>query len=47
MTARHDEDVTVPQIPRWIGTLPPGAPDRPGGSVQGMDPPTSLEGQWG
>jgi len=42
MTSRHDEDVTGPQIPQWIGTLPRGAPGR-GGSVMGTDPPISLE----
>ena len=42
MTTRHDEVVTAPQIPRWIGTQPLGAPGR-GGSVYG-DGPAHIAG---
>jgi hypothetical protein len=41
MTTRHDEVVSTRQIPRWIGTLPFGAPGR-GGSVYGDGPAHSC-----
>jgi hypothetical protein len=30
MTNRHDENNTLPQIPAWIGTLPPRGARSPG-----------------